>query len=101
MRYLWIGLGAAALCTAALWRARGEPPPPPLRPEPADAALAKRGEYLVNEVAHCTHCHTPVGDKGQPDRERPLQGAILPIMPKDKNMPWAPQSPDITSSGLA
>jgi mono/diheme cytochrome c family protein len=65
------------------------------------AGLIRHGEYLVNEVAHCSVCHTPPGSKGQPDRSRLLQGTVLPIEPKKKTENWADRSPDITSSGLA
>jgi len=71
----------------------------PGSPEAAD--LIRHGEYLVNEVAHCSHCHTPQDPNGQLDRSRLLQGATLPIVPKKKTENWADRSPDITSSGLA
>jgi mono/diheme cytochrome c family protein len=64
-------------------------------------ALVKRGDYLVNEVAHCSHCHSPPGDNGLPDRGRLLLGAVLPIQPKHPTKNWADKSPDITRSGLA
>src|SRR5690348_17362195 len=67
----------------------------------SDVCSSDLGEYLVNEVAHCSHCHSPRGDKGQPDRARLLQGATLPIRPKEPTTDWADKSPDITKSGLA
>jgi hypothetical protein len=62
--------------------------------------LIQRGKYLVLEVAGCTHCHTP-HVKGKPDESKLLRGATLPIQPKAKTADWAPESPDITRSGLA
>jgi mono/diheme cytochrome c family protein len=100
MQHVRIGVGAAALMAAGVWLARaGEPPASGAKR--SDDALVKTGEYLVNEVAHCSHCHTPSGDKGQPDRARLLQGAVLPIKPKEPTDQWAGKSPDITHSGLA
>jgi hypothetical protein len=63
--------------------------------------LLKHGEYLVNEVAHCSHCHTPQDDRGMPDRTRLLRGASLPIRPKKETKNWADKAPNITSRGLA
>ena len=63
--------------------------------------MLKQGAYLVNEVAHCSHCHTLQDAKGQPDRARLLQGATLPIKPKEQTENWADKSPDLTRSGLA
>jgi mono/diheme cytochrome c family protein len=102
MRCRSIGLGAVILMAAGTWLApAGGQPPPRAGAKGDDAALIKRGEYLVNEVAHCSHCHSHPGDKGQPDRARLLQGATLPIRPKQPTDHWADKSPDITRSGLA
>jgi alcohol dehydrogenase (quinone), cytochrome c subunit len=99
MRDRRIGIGVVALLAAGAWFARaGEPP---AAPAGGEDALVKRGEYLVNEVAHCSHCHTPRGDQGRPDRARLLQGATLPIRPKEPTPNWADQAPDLTRSGPA
>src|SRR5690348_17854198 len=58
----------------------------------SDVCSSDLGEYLVNEVAHCSHCHSPRGDKGQPDRARLLQGATLPIRPKEPTNDWTDKS---------
>jgi hypothetical protein len=94
MCYRWIEIGAAALLAAGAWHGRAGG-------ESGDADLVRRGEYLVNEVAHCTHCHTPHGGNGGHDRARLLQGATLPIRPKEPTKNWADRAPDITRSGLA
>jgi D-sorbitol dehydrogenase (acceptor) len=95
-----IGIGAAVLLTLGLWHAgAGEQPRSGAKAD--SAALLKRGEYLVTDVAHCGHCHTPQDARGQPDAAHQLQGATLPIQPKKKTDQWADKSPDITRSGLA
>jgi len=100
MRHSRIGIGALALLAAGVCLSRaGEPPGSAAKG--GDDVLIQRGKYLVHEVAHCTHCHTPRGDKGEPDRARLLQGATLPIRPKEPTQHWADKSPDITRSGLA
>jgi fructose 5-dehydrogenase cytochrome subunit len=97
MRIIRISVCAAVLLAAGAWLARADGQPR----AKGDDALITKGEYLVNEVAHCSHCHTPQDDKGQPDRARLLQGASLPIQPKKKTGKWADEAPDITGSGLA
>ena len=55
------------LLAAGVWIARADEPP---KSGPnGDDALVKRGEYLVREVAGCTHCHSSPGDKA-PDITR-------------------------------
>jgi len=99
MRYHGIGVGVVAVLAAGLWSGRAEEKP---RAEPkGEAALIKHGEYLVNNVAGCTHCHTPHDEKGQPNASRNLQGATLSIKPKDEKAEWAGESPNITASGRA
>jgi mono/diheme cytochrome c family protein len=100
MRCHWISVGAVGLLAAGVWFApAGEQPRTGTKGD--DAAPIKHGDYLVNEVAHCSHCHTPPGDKGQPDRARLLQGATLAVRPKEPTKKWADEAPDITRSGLA
>jgi D-sorbitol dehydrogenase (acceptor) len=100
MRYHRIGIGAVALLAAGAWLAHAGGQPG-AGAKGGDAALLKKGEYLANEVAHCSHCHTPRGAKGQIDRARLLQGASLPVQPKQKTEDWADKAPDLTRSGLA
>src|SRR5438132_412122 len=100
MHYRWNAIGAVALAAMAVWYARAEDKPRAAAEDRHDDALIKRGEYLVNEVAGCTHCHTPQA-KGKPDRSRALQGATLPIKPKEPTKEWADKAPDLTRSGMA
>jgi mono/diheme cytochrome c family protein len=100
MRYQGIGVGAILLLAAGSWYALLAQQPG-ARPPGNEAALVSHGEYLVSAVAHCSHCHTPQDPKGQPVRDRLLQGATLPVVPKQKTDNWAAEAPDITKSGLA
>lgn len=61
--------------------------------EPTREQLVARGEYLVNAVAACNDCHTPMTPQG-PDMSRALHGAELPFEPLI-DMPWAPIAPPI------
>ena len=36
---------------------------------------AERGKYIVENVAMCGHCHTPMNGAGQTDYSKRLQGA--------------------------
>jgi mono/diheme cytochrome c family protein len=54
----------------------------------------ERGKYIVESVAMCGRCHTPGGERGQPDRAHWLQGA--PIRDPDPN--WAVQSARIAGT---
>jgi hypothetical protein len=74
-----LGLAAAGFRTAA-----GEP----------DAAMLKRGEYLVDAVCLCADCHTFRDWKGTLDRAHWLQGAKLDFKPT-RITPWADHAPGI------
>jgi RNA polymerase sigma factor (sigma-70 family) len=72
------------------------------QPKGDNAALIKRGDYLVNVVARCGDCHTPRNNKGELDMSRNLQGATMWFTPKVKSKgEWEDHAPDITSSGKA
>ncbi len=59
----------------------------------------ERGKYLVEEVARCGACHTPLGAEGQPDRSKWLKGGPLPFQPAKPVEEWHAAAPDLTSSG--
>lgn len=61
--------------------------------EASQAQLVERGDYLVNAVAGCNDCHTPMGPNG-PDMAQSLQGATLGFAPL-MDMPWGPVAPPI------
>ena len=53
----------------------------------------ERGRYLVEEVAKCTECHTPRGERGELQKDSWLQGAPIWIMPVKKIPNWADRAP--------
>jgi mono/diheme cytochrome c family protein len=61
--------------------------------------IAERGKYLVMEVAKCGDCHTPIGEKGEPDAVRWLKGGPLSFQPLQPVPKWEKAAPDLTSSG--
>ena len=83
---------------AAYWQASAADPP---KAGGNAAALVKRGDYLVNEVARCGDCHTPRDARGELDPARALQGAALWIRPARRGGEWEDKAPDITASGKA
>jgi mono/diheme cytochrome c family protein len=68
---------------------------PAAPPEPQ----AERGKYLVEEVAQCGACHTPMGEDGQPDRAKWLKGGALVFQPVKPIEKWHGAAPDLTASG--
>lgn len=77
-------LGAACLC-AALFSA--------LLARAASTQQVERGRYLVEQVAMCGDCHTPMDAKGMPDRSRSMQGAPLFFKPIAKIPDWVDTAP--------
>jgi mono/diheme cytochrome c family protein len=53
----------------------------------------KRGQYLVEDVAMCSTCHTPRTESGQPDRSRWLMGGPVPYRPATPTAEWAEIAP--------
>lgn len=58
------------------------------------AAIA-RGKYLVEQIGMCGDCHTPRNRKGEPMKERWLQGSTLDFKPAVPIPVWAEKSPNI------
>jgi mono/diheme cytochrome c family protein len=54
-----------------------------------------RGKYLVNNVANCGDCHTPMDKKGNPIKGRELRGAALVFKPTISIPSWIPVAPGI------
>lgn len=63
------------------------------------SADVEHGRYLVEDVAGCADCHSPINDKGQPDRTQWLKGAMLSFKPTVAIPNWKAMSPDITPGG--
>jgi mono/diheme cytochrome c family protein len=105
MRFGWSVFGGvfcgAALCVAAGALHVGAADKPKADVKPDAAALIKRGDYVVNEVARCGDCHTPRNNRGQLDNTRALQGAPIWFTPKVKPREWEGKAPDLTRSGKA
>ena len=64
-------------------------------PSPAQEGLVARGEYLVDNVAMCSECHTPRDAEGNLDKRHYLQGAPTWIMPVHPMTNWAERAPAI------
>ena len=64
-------------------------------PPPASPSKIERGKYLVEQVGMCGDCHTPHDEKGEPVREKWLQGAPLAFKPAVPMPVWADKSPNI------
>lgn len=54
--------------------------PPGAPPEVAPESGVERGSYLVNTIAHCSDCHTPLGAGGAPDMSKFLAGGFNPAL---------------------
>ncbi len=88
----------AALAAGVAWRAVVDDQP---RARADNAALVKRGDYLVNQVARCGDCHTPRDARGRLDLARNLQGAKMYYRPPKNAGEWEDKAPDITAGGKA
>src|SRR6185437_11991924 len=58
-----------------------------------------RGQYVVEEIAKCTECHTPRDAQFQLDRSRWLQGASVWITPVVPQKDWADRAPGLAGLG--
>jgi mono/diheme cytochrome c family protein len=54
-----------------------------------------RGKYLVEGVARCGQCHTPLDSDGNPDRTRWLQGAPILWLSPTHDVNWPINAPRI------
>lgn len=54
-----------------------------------------RGKYLVEEVARCWECHSPMIGQGQWDRSKWLDGAPVWFQPVRQMTDWAFSAPSI------
>lgn len=57
--------------------------------------LIARGKYLVERVAMCGDCHTPMNHKGEPVANRWLRGSVIGFKPIHPIPDWADKAPDI------
>lgn len=88
-------MGAVALVVSGVasgsLRAQGTAAPPS-----ADAVA--RGAYIVEEVAQCGRCHTPVDRTGERDRAHKLTGGPLDFSPSVARDNWAMTAPRIAGT---
>jgi len=66
--------------------------PPKTKPS---AVMIARGKYLVEDVAKCGDCHSPMNQHGEPIKGKWLHGATLPFKPAVPMPVWAPIAPPI------
>lgn len=69
--------------------------PPSQSKSAAGLGDVARGKYLVEGVARCSQCHTPLDSAGNPDRNRWLQGGPVPFQPSRPNADWPQVVPRI------
>jgi mono/diheme cytochrome c family protein len=91
MRSRIVPLAVAALAVVPLLAAQK----PKSAGKNASAATLAHGKYLVEEVGKCGDCHTPDNDKGEPIKEKLLQGAPLGFKPLVPFPGWADTAPAI------
>jgi len=63
-----------------------------------NAGSATRGEYIANNVAVCSQCHTPRNSTGAPDRSKWLEGAPLWLTSAAPVENWPLQAPRIAGA---
>jgi mono/diheme cytochrome c family protein len=61
-------------------------------------SAATRGEYIVNNVAVCSQCHTPRDSEGRPERAHWLEGAALWLQSAEPVVDWPLRAPRIGGS---
>ena len=64
-------------------------------PPTAPALKIERGKYLVERVGMCGDCHTPHDERGEPIREKWLQGSDLSFKPIVPIPVWADKTPNL------
>jgi mono/diheme cytochrome c family protein len=57
-----------------------------------------RGKYIVDGLARCTRCHTPLLDNGQRDEAHYLMGAPVVIRPTYNSPNWALRAPRLAGA---
>lgn len=100
----------AAICAAGVLAAGQEPKAAPKTETKTEtkavakaadskpAAKLERGKYLVEEVARCQECHTPLLEDGTFDKTKWMKGATLAGIPAKPIEDWHQKAPDITST---
>lgn len=81
-------MGVGFLAVGSLQPSFAAPPATP-------AAKIARGKYLVEAVAQCGTCHSPLNDKGEPIPGKQLRGTALTFKPITPMPIWADKAPNI------
>ena len=93
---------AIAAIGVATTLAAAQDPKPAVKPAAKADAKAdpklERGKYLVEQVARCQECHTPLLDDGTFDMTKWMKGATLVGIPAKTIEDWHQKAPDITST---
>jgi len=63
-----------------------------------DGSAIARGEYIVNNVAVCSQCHTPRDAEGRPEKAHWLEGASVWLQSADPVGNWPQQAPRIAGA---
>jgi mono/diheme cytochrome c family protein len=63
-----------------------------------NANLVARGQYIVNDVAVCSQCHTPRDDRGRVIRSRWLEGAPVWFQPAANTSDWPLKAPRLAGT---
>ena len=84
---------AVAMVAAVAPVMRAQAPVPAAAAASAASADLARGAYLVEEVAQCGRCHSPVDSAGERDQTRWLVGGALDVAPTVAKENWAMIAP--------
>lgn len=90
-----VAIGSAVVPTTKGHLRTGATEPAPGAGQPVDTEVAARGGYLVNQVAMCGDCHTPMGRNGQRVKTKWLRGARIAFRPDFLMQHWSSYAPDI------
>jgi mono/diheme cytochrome c family protein len=89
---------AGALPPAAHAQQRPDAAKGTAKPEAAADDKVARGQYIVEDVAMCGRCHSPVDMHGNRDRTHWLMGGAVGIAPTVATEAWAVMAPRIGGS---
>jgi mono/diheme cytochrome c family protein len=91
MRFMAIALVLCAGVASAQVAAKVAPAKSPA----ANDAQIARGKYIVEGVARCTQCHTPVNSRGDQENDQHLMGGPVQLQATYPAANWAIRVPRI------
>ncbi len=92
--FAWLVM-AALCCLLAAQVSRAQNP---AAEKSAPSSSVARGEYIVNNVAVCSQCHTPRDGAGRPERAHWLEGASVWLQSAEPVGNWPQQAPRIAGA---